>query len=153
MLQLNAACWPIYKLHPVEVPAGACLIPFFLATVWAGFPSPAEDYAEELDLVQHLIQHPSATFVVRVQGTSMLNASINPGDLLIVDRSLEPRDKDVVVAVMDGEFTVKRLRKTKRGISLLAENPGFPPIEIREGMQLEIWGVVTQVIHPFRTLL
>jgi DNA polymerase V len=122
--------------------------PLFLSKVPAGFPSPADDYLEgKLDLNEHLIKHKAATFFVRVMGDSMLGAGIHDGDLLIVDRSLEANDKSVVVAVVNGEFTVKRIKKENGRVWLMPENKAFLPIEMQEGSELEIWGVVTSVIH------
>lgn len=122
--------------------------PLYLSTVEAGFPSPAEDYVEgSLDLNEYLIKHPAATFFVRVSGDSMINAGIFPGDILIVDRSLEPVDKKIVIAVLDGELTVKRLRYRAGIPSLEPENDNYSPIRISEEMSFEIWGVVTNVIH------
>lgn len=122
--------------------------PLFMVPVAAGFPSPAEDYVEgRLDLNKHLVKHPAATFFVRVAGTSMIGAGIHPGDILIVDRSLEAVDKRVVIAVVNGELTVKRLRITERKVVLMAENPEYPPIQIEKDMEFEVWGVVTSVIH------
>ena len=97
--------------------------PIFTAKVPAGFPSPAADYEEnKLDLNKHLIKNPAATFFVRVTGDSMVKAGIHDGDLLVVDRSIEPRDKNVVIAVVNGELTVKRIRIKKNKLSLEAEN-------------------------------
>jgi DNA polymerase V len=125
-----------------------CLQSFFEVGVSAGFPSPAADYEEsKLDLNRHLIKNPAATFFVRASGDSMLGAGIHSGDLLIVDRSLEPRDKSVVIAIMDGELTVKRIRIGKRKITLEPENESFPTQQITEEMEFEVWGVVTNVIH------
>lgn len=122
--------------------------PLFLSKIPAGFPSPADDYIEgTLDLNQHLIKHKAATFFVRVSGDSMLGAGIHDGDLLIVDRSLEPKDKSVVVAVVNGEFTVKRIQKQKGEIWLMPENEKYQPMEMKEGSELDVWGVVTNVIH------
>lgn len=124
-------------------------LPVFLGRLPAGFPSPADDYIEgKLDLNRHLIKHPAATFFVRVTGHSMTGAGIHSGDLLIVDRSIEPTDGHVVVAVLDGELTVKRLQRGQGVTRLLAENPIYRPIEITEQQTIEIWGVVTNVIHP-----
>jgi len=122
--------------------------PIFIATVPAGFPSPAADYEEgKLDLNRHLIKNPAATFFVRVTGDSMLKAGIHGGDLLIVDRSIEPRDKSVVIAVVNGELTVKRIRIRRNKVTLVAENDAYRSQEIDEKMEFEVWGVVTNVIH------
>ena len=123
--------------------------PLFMVPVAAGFPSPAEDYMEgKLDLNKHLIKHPAATFFVRVTGDSMIDAGIHPGDILIVDRALEPADKKVVIAVIEGELTVKRIRMTEGKIFLVPENEKYPPMKIEAETNFEIWGVVTTVIHP-----
>jgi DNA polymerase V len=123
-------------------------IPLFTAGVSAGFPSPADDFIDKtLDLNEFLISHPSATFFVRAEGTSMIEAGIHPGDILIVDKALEASPGSIVIAVIEGEFTVKRFQRTEGRCFLLAENPSFKPIEITEGMRVEVWGVVTYVIH------
>ena len=125
-------------------------IPIFSSRVQAGFPSPADDHLEDrLDLNKHLIHHQESTFFVRAQGESMLNAGIHPGDILVVDKSLLAKSGKIVIAVVDGEFTVKRLHKYKGKISLKAENPEFKDIEISEGNELIIWGVVTSTIHQY----
>ncbi|MCK4961702.1 MAG: translesion error-prone DNA polymerase V autoproteolytic subunit [Anaerolineales bacterium] len=122
--------------------------PIFMATVPAGFPSPAADYEEgKLDLNRHLIRNPAATFFVRVTGDSMVKAGIHNGDLLVVDRSIEPRDKNVVIAVVNGELTVKRIRIRKNGLTLEAENEAYQSQEINDEIEFEVWGVVTNVIH------
>lgn len=122
--------------------------PLFLASVSAGFPSPAEDYIEgRLDLNRHLIKHPAATFFVRVAGDSMIGAGIHPGDILVVDRALEPQDSNVVIAVLDGELTVKRISQRHGKLFLLPDNQAYAPLEILEEMEFEVWGVVTSVIH------
>jgi DNA polymerase V len=122
--------------------------PLYMTSIEAGFPSPADDYIEgRLDLNQHLIKHPAATFFVKVSGSSMINAGIFPGDILIVDRSLEAVDKKIVIAVVDGELTVKRLRLRSGRPFLEPENNQYAPIEITPDMAFEIWGVVTNVIH------
>ncbi|MCX6999083.1 MAG: translesion error-prone DNA polymerase V autoproteolytic subunit [Candidatus Sumerlaeota bacterium] len=123
-------------------------LPLFLANVPAGFPSPADDYIDrKLDLNEYLVKHPSATFFVRVEGESMINAGIHCGDVLIVDRALQATDKKIVIANVNGELTVKRIRKIKNKLFLAAENPDFEPIEVKEGEQFEVWGVVTYVLH------
>jgi DNA polymerase V len=120
----------------------------FIATVSAGFPSPAADYEEgKLDLNRHLIKNPAATFFVRVTGDSMLKAGIHSGDLLVVDRSIETRDKNVVIAVVNGELTVKRIRIRKNKLMLIAENDAYQNQEINDQTDFEVWGVVTNVIH------
>jgi DNA polymerase V len=122
--------------------------PYFQDRVPAGFPSPAGDYEEgQLDLNKHLVKNPPATFFVRVTGDSMKGASIHSGDLLIVDRSLEPRDKNIVIAVINGQLTVKRIRIRKKQISLEPENEDFPIQEISQDTDFQVWGVVTNVIH------
>ncbi len=124
--------------------------PLYSCGVSAGFPSPAEDYIEQrLDLNELLVQNPAATFFVRVNGDSMTGAGINHNDILVVDRSLEPANGRIVIAVIDGEFTVKRLVKHGDTCRLVAENPDYPPIEITEDSSCEIWGVVTSSINQF----
>lgn len=137
-----------FSAHPCII-SGNCAIPYVASTVHAGFPSPADDFFEgPLDLNKYLIHHPAATYYVRVKGESMVNAGINNADLLIVDRSLEPRDNKIVIAIVNGELTVKRLKKLKpTQFVLIAENPDFPPIEINADNNVSIWGVVTHVIH------
>lgn len=123
-------------------------LPLYISRVQAGFPSPAEDYIEgQLDLNEHLVKHKAATFFVKAAGDSMINAGIFPNDLLIVDRSLEARSGHIVIAVVNGELTVKRL-KFKNGIPLLCpENPAYPCITFSSFDEFSIWGVVTNVIH------
>lgn len=115
----------------------------------AGFPSPAQDYFHgRVDLNKHLIKDITSTFLVRVSGHSMEGAGISDGDELVVDRSLEPVDGNVVVAILDGEMTVKRLRIRGRGQAILvAENPDYPDIEVPEMSDLVIWGTVTRCLH------
>ncbi len=124
------------------------LRPLLGTDVSAGFPSPAQDYIEDrLDLNEYLIEHPSATYFVRVDGFSMVNAGIFPDDILIVDRSLEAFNKKVIIAVLNGELTVKRLI-IKNGIYYLKpENPEYKAIMIKSDDQFSIWGVVSYVIH------
>ncbi|MCI5048768.1 MAG: translesion error-prone DNA polymerase V autoproteolytic subunit, partial [Rickettsiales bacterium] len=100
-----------------------------------------------IDLNEHLIQHPKDTYFVRVQGDSMLNAGIHDGDMLVVDRAINPKDGHIVVAVLNGEFTVKRIQLHHKGLALLPENPSYAPIDVTTDMQFEVWGVVTSVIH------
>ncbi len=123
-------------------------LPFYSSRVQAGFPSPADDYIERyLDLNEEFIKHPAATFILRATGESMLDAGIFPGDMLLVDRSIEPVDGKIVIAALDGELTVKRLSKQKGVVQLLPANPKFQPIDITEEIDLVIWGVVILVLH------
>ncbi|EXJ12260.1 MULTISPECIES: translesion error-prone DNA polymerase V autoproteolytic subunit [Nitrincola] len=122
-------------------------IPLFLERVSAGFPSPAQGYVEHmLDLNQLCVQHPSATFFVRVQGDSMIDAGIYAMDILIVDCSLDVRHQDIIVASLDGEMTVKQFEQHPKP-RLVPCNPAYPPIEINESHQFEIFGVVTNIIR------
>ena len=123
-------------------------LPMYLESVSAGFPSPAEDYVEgKLDLNEHLIKNPTATFFVRVTGNSMEGAGIYSGDTLIVDRSINPKNSSVIIAALNGELTVKRLSKKNNKLTLYPENTNYKPIEITMDMEFEVWGVVTTVIH------
>lgn len=113
----------------------------------AGFPSPALDFVNlTIDLNKHLVKHPSATFYGRVKGQSLKNAGISDGDLLIIDRSLEPTNGKIAVCYIDGEFTAKRIKKTKNELWLMPENDEYNPIKIEEENNLIIWGIVTHVI-------
>ena len=124
--------------------------PLFMTAVSAGLPSPAEDYVEgRLDLNRHLIKHPVATFYVRVSGDSMENAGISPGSILVVDRSVEADDGDIVIARINDELCVKRLRLHEGRIWLMPENEGYQPIEVIEGMDFEVWGRVMHSICSF----
>lgn len=121
-----------------------------VGSVVAGFPSPAEQYAEPpLDLNELLVKRPAATFFVRVSGDSMIGEGIHDGDILVVDRSLRPASGDVIVASIDGEFTVKTYRKDKEGVHLVPANPLFPVITLRAGQQLDYFGKVTAFVHPY----
>ena len=123
-------------------------LPLYSCKISAGFPSPADDHLERnLDLNSHLVKHPAATFFVRVNGDSMINAGINDNDILIVDRSLKPSHGKIVIAVVDGQMTVKRLYKQSGKLILMPENKSFKPIEVTETMSIEIWGVVVTAIH------
>ena len=123
-----------------------CAIPLFVSTVAAGFPSPADDHLErDLDLNEFFIRHESATFYVRVSGDSMENAGIRHNDVLVVDKSLEARDGSIVVAVIDGELTVKRLQRRNGEVHLMPENPKYRPILISDDQVFVIWGIVTGI--------
>ncbi|EHU1558451.1 LexA family transcriptional regulator [Acinetobacter baumannii] len=133
------------------VPSTHMLVPYALEKISAGFPSPAQDYVDKaLDMNEHLIKNATSTFIVKVASLSMLNAGIDIDDELIVDRSLEAKHGDIVVALIDNEFTVKRLMIDEKGKWLKAENPDYKNIYLQEGQELFIWGVVTCVIKMIR---
>ena len=122
--------------------------PVFLDKVSAGFPSPATDYMEKkLDLNEYLITHPAATFIVKASGSSMVNANIYSGDLLVVDRSITPKNNNIVIASIFGDLTVKKLKKKEKSFFLVSANEEYPSIEVKEEMECFIWGVVTYIIH------
>ena len=128
------------------------ITPLFLDSVSAGFPSPATDYLEnKLDLNEYLIKHPAATFIVKASGPSMIEAGILSGDLLIVDRSITPKNDNIVIASIFGDLTVKKLRKKDSSLFLVSANNEYPSIEVKEEMECFIWGVVTYVIHKATT--
>ena len=119
-----------------------------LCPIPAGWPSPADNYVEDtLDLHRLAVRNPAATFFMRVIGDSMLGAGIHNGDLLVVDRSRPPTSGKVVVAIVDGELTIKRLVKRKEKTFLCPENPAYPEIDISDREETSIWGVVTYVLH------
>ncbi|WP_253307437.1 MULTISPECIES: LexA family protein [unclassified Rickettsia] len=125
-----------------------CELPLYETKVQAGFPSPADGYmSNSLDLNSHLIKHPKATFFVQVTGDSMLDAGIKENDLLIVDKSIKPTNNKIVIAVINNEFTVKRLKIINNEAYLVPENKDFLPTKIEENTY--IWGVVTSVIQQF----
>ena len=126
-------------------------IPEFINKVAAGFPSPADDYMDrKLDLNDYLIKHPAATFYVRVKGDSMSGAGIDSGDLLLIDRAVDARSGSIVMAVVNGEFTIKRLLINSGRYMLVPENDNYETIEIKEGMQFEVWGVVKNIIKEVK---
>lgn len=130
--------------------AGTVTMPLHLApvSVEAGFPSPAQDYYDgPVDLTRELVKDAAATFFLRVSGSSMEQARISDGGVLIVDRSLTPKHGDVVIAVLDGELTVKRLIITGRGVILRPDNPAFPDILVAAESELVVWGVVKVCLH------
>lgn len=134
---------------PIFNPPNVAL-PLFLSRVPAGFPSPADDYLESvLDLNEYLIKDAPATFMARVSGDSMIGAGIGNGDILIVDRSITPAHDHIVLGVVDGEFTVKRLHMRRGRVALFPENPAYHPIELHDGQELRVWGVVTACIKKF----
>ena len=122
-------------------------LPLFSSRIPAGFPSPGDDYIDQKLDLNELVKHPSDTFLVKVEGDSMINAGIYDGDILVVDRALEAENNKVVVANLDGELTVKRLSIKDTRVLLLPDNPKYDPIEIRPLSEFRIMGVVTFVIH------
>ena len=126
-------------------------IPYLLSRISAGFPSPADDYIENnLSLSELLIRNHLSTFLMKTSGDSMMDVGINDGDILVVDRSIEPKNRDIVIAILEGNLTVKRLIfKTNGLVVLKSENIAYKDIKIPESTDLEIWGVVTSVIHQF----
>jgi DNA polymerase V len=128
----------------------ACEVRFLSHRISAGFPSPAGDYVEDgLDINNYLVQNKPATFMFTVRGESMIVAGIHDGDKVVVDKALKAKHKDIVVAVVDGEYTIKRLYKYKGRIELRPENPDYQAITFSEGHELQIWGVVVGVIRRY----
>jgi DNA polymerase V len=129
-----------------NMPGASC--PLAGVPVEAGFPSPADDYIEkQLDLNQLMVNHPEATFFMRVQGDSMVEAGIHTGDILVVDRSQEAKEGSVIVAVLDGEFTVKQLRRRDGHILLVPANQRYHTIRVTSEQDFQVWGVVSYVVH------
>ena len=119
--------------------------------IHAGFPSPATDYmTQAIDLNKELVKHPAATFYGRVVGDSMIDDGVEEGDILVIDKALEARDGDMAVCFVDGEFTLKRLKFNDDGLSLVPANPKYPVIEVTEGVDFMMWGVVTYIIKKIR---
>lgn len=138
--------------EPEPAVASPLVLPMPQAHLKAGFPSPAEDFTvKRLDLTQILVSHPQATFLMRVSGTSMQDAGIDDGDMLVIDRAIKPRHGHVVVAVVDGEYTVKYLHQRAGRVRLKAANPTFPDIIPKDGQTIEVWGVVSSCIKRFIT--
>ena len=138
--------------EPVSFTADALHLPLVGARVQAGFPSPAEDFnTKRIDLTEQLIRHPQATFLLRVRGDSMREAGIFDGDVLVVDKAIKERHGHIVVALVDGEFTVKTLQIRSGVVRLVAANPTYPDIVPREGQTVQVWGVVTFTIKQFKT--
>lgn len=136
---------------PVPCDPSPLILPVAGDCVRAGFPSPAEDFqVERLDLTSILVSHPQATFFLRLRGDSMRDAGLFDGDLLVVNRALKPVNGDVVIAVVDGEFTCKTLWLKFGRMKLVAANPTYPEIVPKEGQTIEVWGVVTASIKRFR---
>lgn len=136
----------ISQVKPVEDEQTSGL-QFFETRVQAGFPSPAQgEYADSIDLNRALITNPAATFCARVIGNSMVDAGINEGDLLIIDRSITPHDGNIAVCFIDGDFTVKRLSVREDGVFLTPANASFPEIQVTEDSSFQVWGVVSHII-------
>lgn len=134
-------------MTPVEM-GESVSIPLYSSKVRAGFPSPADDYIEnQLDMNEYLVRNPSSTFLLKVQGDSMIDAGIHEGDVLVVDRSMEVADGRIVIAAINGELTVKTLIKKPNGVVLRAENADYPDIEVSEENDLVIWGVVSSIVR------
>ncbi|EOD4267915.1 translesion error-prone DNA polymerase V autoproteolytic subunit [Acinetobacter baumannii] len=147
----SSACLSEALSFKQVVPSTHMLIPYAFEKISAGFPSPAQDYIDKvLDMNEHLIKNETSTFIVKVASLSMLNAGIDIDDELIVDRSLDAKHGDIVVALVDNEFTVKRLMIDESGQWLKAENPEYKNIYLQEGQELIIWGVVTHIIKMTR---
>jgi DNA polymerase V len=150
ILQADWRCAADQILLPCKV-AAIQFTPMYSHSISAGFPSPADDYIEDrLDLNELLVNNKSATFFLRVKGDSMLNAGIHHGDIIVVDRSVQPVHRSIVVAVVDGELTVKRLMLRTGVAELHAENAKYAPICLQEGQELTIWGVVTSSVHQVK---
>jgi DNA polymerase V len=127
------------------------LPPLMAAPVRAGFPNPADDTRSvALDLNELVVKHPASTYYLRVEGDSMTGAGIAHGDIVAVDKSLGPKNGDIVVAAVDGEFTLKHLKRDGQKAWLVAAHPGYPPIALHEAADAQIWGVATYVIHKTR---
>ncbi|SFU67519.1 LexA family protein [Nitrosospira multiformis] len=138
------------RLYRAADPAPVCRLPLLLQRIPAGFPSPADEYAEAaLDLNTYLIRNKVSTFFFRVMGDSMTGANIHDGDLLVVDRSIEPKHGHIVLAVINNEYTVKRLYHLDGAVELHAENPVYPPIRFQEHDELQVWGVVIGAVSRF----
>lgn len=134
--------------HPLLIKAISFPLILFDGAVQCGFPSPAADHAmQRIDLNEHILINRDASYLFRVRSNSMRNIGIFDGDTIVVDRSIEPRHRHIVLAIVDEEYTVKRLHRRGLQISLLAENDDFQPIVFREGQELRIWGVVTANIR------
>ena len=145
---MNSLISSTIPVHFVDEPLLAMLL---RNRVCAGFPSPAEDLgAQRIDLSQILVLHAQATYFLRASGHSMVEAGIFDNDILVVDRAIKPRHNHIVVAIVDGDFTVKRLYQRAGSIKLKAANPAFPDIVPKDGQTIEVWGVVTSSIKQFK---
>jgi DNA polymerase V len=136
------------EIYAIEAPETSVILPFYDSCVQAGFPSPADDYVElSLDLLKYMVDKPHSTFCVRVKGNSMEGATIVDGSLLVVDRSKTVTNNDIIIAVLNGEYTVKRFRKEKGEIWLIPEHAAYDRVLVTTEMDFQIWGVVTFIIN------
>ena len=141
----------VNRIYPIGLLSPTFDLPLYSSSVPAGFPSPADEHVEQrLNPNDYLVDNETATFFVRVQGDSMIDAGIFNGDVLVIDRSRKPKVGDIVLAVLDGEFTVKTLGKSKTGPRLIPANKDYPVIEIGEGQSFEVWGVVSGSMRRFK---
>ena len=139
---------PLPPMSPVPVSMAPVWLQAARVSVPAGFPSPAEDHqVDRIELMSQLVKHPQATFYVRIQGDSMRDAGILDGSVVLVDKAIKPRHDHIVIAVVDGDFTCKRLHQRGGTMCLKPENPAYPDIVPKDGQTVEIWGVVVATIH------
>jgi DNA polymerase V len=144
---LKVPMYQTIKVYPFTETPRALLIPFVAHKIAAGFPSPANDYLEtRIDLNEELIKNPSSTFFARISGLSMQGAGIEENDIVVIDKSLQPRDGCIAVCCLDGEFTLKRIKIKTNCVWLVPENDDFQPIVVTEDNELIIWGIVTFII-------
>ncbi|ARM30895.1 LexA family transcriptional regulator [Prosthecochloris sp. HL-130-GSB] len=151
MTKLNcvykASCIDFYTVDT----STAIDVPLASTDISAGFPSPADDYLDvSLDLNKELIRHPQATFYGRVKGSSMIDAGIQDGDILVIDKAVEPSDGDIAICYLDGEFTVKRIDRKGGALYLMPANDEFEPVRVSRDSSFLVWGVVTYIIHKAR---
>lgn len=141
---------PFIDIFSADI-SSSLTLPYADGGIQAGFPSPAQDYINEsIDLNREIVKHPAATFYGRVEGESMIEEGIEPGDILVIDRSIEPIDGDLSVCCLDGEFTLKRIKLDQDRVWLIPSNESFDPILVTPDERLEIWGVVTYTIKQNR---
>jgi DNA polymerase V len=153
-MSLRALPFPDLTVDQMHTPLASDPLPYaaplFLCKIAAGFPSPATDYIEDgLDLNEYLVQHKAASFMFQVTGQSMSGAGIVDGDKVVVDRSITPKHNHIVIAVVDGDYTIKRLHRARGQVELRAENVAYPPIRFADGQQLDVWGVVVAVVRRY----
>lgn len=149
--RMHAAQDNVIEIVELAPDSGAVSLPLYTTKVAAGFPSPADEHVERrLNPSAYLVENDTATFFVRVKGDSMMDAGIFEDDVLVIDRSRVPQVGDIVLAMLDGEFTVKTLGKSKTGARLIPANKHYPVIEVKEGQSFEVWGVVTGSMRKFK---